>query len=115
MNSPVARVFAVFSLVLAVVAVLFNVYVLVSTPDPAPATSASVVAVPVPAPVDTTSTAVPFPPPDDFDLDLRSRQASWCIHRGGVPVMTFTHDKSNVLCLKPEAIITLPTDLRASK
>jgi hypothetical protein len=45
---------------------------------------------------------------DDFDVEKKNRQIAWCEHHWGVVAMTFTQNKSNVLCLKPQAVIRLP-------
>lgn len=49
---------------------------------------------------------------DDFDLEKRNREIRWREAHHGVPTMTFTRDRSNVLCLKPEAVIALPEEVR---
>jgi hypothetical protein len=44
----------------------------------------------------------------DFDFGKKDRQIAWCYAHRGMPTMTFTLHRSNVLCLKPEAVIVLP-------
>jgi len=87
-------------------ATFFGAHVLAPIdPSPAPAASASAV---IPKPNPALPSATPLLAPDDFDLAKRNRQIRWCEHHSGVPTMTFTRDKSNVLCLRPAAVIELP-------
>lgn len=72
------------------------------TDEPSKATSATV-------PSTVVSTVAPPPPSwPEFDFAKRDRQVAWCLAHHGVPTMTFDRDGSNVLCLKPEAVIALP-------
>ena len=45
---------------------------------------------------------------DDFDTEKKNREIAWCEGYGGVAAMTFTRTKSNVICLRREAVIELP-------
>jgi hypothetical protein len=65
-----------------------------------------------PTPPASVSARAPFvlTPPPDFNFEKRDRQIDWCYAQHGVPAMTFTHDRSNVLCLKSAAVIELPKD-----
>lgn len=65
------------------------------------------------APIPSTSAPAPFvlPPPSDFDFNKKDRQVDWCEAHHGVATMSFTVDQSNVICLKPWAVIPLPADL----
>jgi hypothetical protein len=103
--SGIAQIKLAAALVAAAFVVIpFGVRVLAPI-DPAPSTLAS-----APAPVASASTAAskPRPPFNDYDLAKRDRQIDWCEHHKGIPTMTFWHDHSNVLCLRPESIIPLP-------
>jgi len=60
---------------------------------------------PLIAPVPSASASSPF---DDFDFEKKNRQIRWCEAHHGVPAMTFTRYRSNVLCLDPRAVIPLP-------
>jgi hypothetical protein len=44
----------------------------------------------------------------DFDPEKKKREIWWCEGHGGVAAMTFTRDRSNVICLRREAVIELP-------
>jgi len=46
----------------------------------------------------------------EFDVAKKNRQIGWCRAHHGVPTMTFDYEGSNVLCLKPEAVIELPRE-----
>jgi hypothetical protein len=72
----------------------------------------STVSPPSIAPAPSASARIPFvlTPPPDFDFEKKDRQIEWCYAHHGVPAMAFTHDRSNVLCLKPAAVIELPKD-----
>ena len=61
-----------------------------------------------PAPVPAPSVNTLLARSDDFDLVKKNRQIDWCEQHHGVPTMTFTRNHSNVLCLRPEAVIELP-------
>jgi hypothetical protein len=111
MNSPFVNGAALIVLAAALgaiglSAILFGAHVLAPI-DSAPAASVSAAA---PAPAASASAAAPKPRPsfNDYDLAKRDRQIDWCEHHKGIPTMTFWHDHSNVLCLRPESIIPLP-------
>ncbi len=74
-------------------------------PKPIPAPSC--------APIPSASAPAPFvlPPPSDFDFNKKDRQVDWCEAHHGVATMTFTIDRSNVICLKRAMVISLPADL----
>jgi hypothetical protein len=87
-------------------ATFFGAHVLAPfDPALAPAASASAV---IPKSSPALPSATTLLAPDDFDAAKKYRQINWCERHHGVPDMTFTRDKSNVLCLRPEAIIPLP-------
>lgn len=56
--------------------------------------------------------AAPAPPLYDFDFAKKDREIDWCVAHHGLPAMTFTRARSNVLCLKPDAVIALPEETR---
>ena len=47
----------------------------------------------------------PTPTRDDFDVTKKNREIEWCETHGGVAAMTFTTNRSNVICLKREAVL----------
>jgi len=76
-----------------------------AAPPPKPETSAAFV-----SPVASLVAPAPSAPSffDDFDVKKKDREIEWCLDHGGLPAMTFTREHSNVLCLRPEAVIKLP-------
>ena len=47
-------------------------------------------------------------PLDGFDVEKKNHQIAWCRQHGGRTAMGFTWDRSNVVCLRAEAVIDLP-------
>jgi hypothetical protein len=73
-----------------------------SAPSTSPASASA-------APPSMPFIAAPIVYPE-FDVAKKNRQIGWCRAHHGVPTMTFDYEGSNVLCLKPEAVIELPRE-----
>lgn len=58
-----------------------------------------------PTPSASAPTSLVLTPPPEFDMKKRDRQWDWCCAHHGVPTMTFTINRSNVICLKPEMVL----------
>jgi hypothetical protein len=73
----------------------------------APPTSATLT---IAAPPFMPFTAAPIVYADDFDVEKKNRQIDWCREHHGRPALTFTFERSNVICLKADAVIAIPRE-----
>jgi len=62
------------------------------------------------APPSMPFTAAPIMYSGDFDVEKKNRQIDWCREHHGRPALTFTFERSNVICLKADAVIAIPRE-----